>query len=91
MNGVQERKDISHLETERGQRQEERSNLSASWGINPGAGLLLNNNGIGLDGMSAGFPNMDFGGTGDFGQMMQFMPNGMQTNGMGAFPNMMSE
>jgi hypothetical protein len=91
VNGVQEKKDIGHLEAERGQRHEDRSNPSASWGPNPGAGSLLNNNGIGLDGMNAGFPNMDFGGTGDFGQMMQFMPNGMQANGMGAFPNMMSE
>ena len=88
---MQEKNDINHLEMERGQGHEERSNPSGSWSVNPGAASLLNSNGIGLDGMNAAFPNMDFSGTGDFGQMMQFMPNGMQVNGMGAFPNMMSE
>lgn len=90
-NGVQEQKDTSRSEFDQGQSHEELSNPNGLWGATPGAGSLLNNNGIGLDGMNAGFPNMDFSRTGDFGQMMQFLPNGMQAGGIGTFPNMMSE
>ena len=46
------------------------------------------NGGFELDGMN-GFSNMGFDGSGDFSQMMQFMPNGMQPNAMGGLPNMM--
>lgn len=81
--GRQEQKEV--------ERHEEISNPNGVWGANTGPGALLSNNGIGLEGMTTGFPSMDFARTGDFSQMMQFMPNGMQSTGMGSFPNMMSE
>jgi hypothetical protein len=88
--GVQEQKDTNQLGLERGQHDEEPSHPIGAWGLNTGAGSLVNNSGTVLDGMNAGFPTMDFSGTSEFGQMMQFMPNGMQAGGMAAFPNMMS-
>ena len=53
-----------------------------------GAGQATLNGGFGFDAMN-GFQNMGFNGSEDFSQMMQFMPNGLQGNPMGAFPNMM--
>ncbi|KAI9837715.1 MAG: hypothetical protein M1819_006648 [Sarea resinae] len=44
--------------------------------------------GFAFDGSNGGFPNMGWNGPGDFNQMMQGMPNGMQ-NSWGGFPNMM--
>ena len=88
---MQEHENTSPAELDRGQRNEEPSNSNGLWGANVGTGALLSNNGIGLDGINTGFPAMDFSTNGDFGQMMQFMPNGMQASGMDAFPNMMSE
>ena len=89
--GAQQQQDTTRSELDRSQWHEEPPNANGSWGANVGASALINNNGTGLDGMNIGFPNMDFGRAGEFGQMMQFMPNGMQATGMGAFPNMMSE
>lgn len=55
-----------------------------------GAGQVMLNNGFGFDAMT-GFQNMGFNGSEDFSQMMHFMPNGLQGNPMGAFPNMMGK
>lgn len=88
---MQQQKGASPSDLDRGQRNEEPSNPNGLWGANLGTGSLLNNNGIALDGINTGFPAMDFSTNGDFGQMMQFMPNGIQASGMDAFPNMMSE
>lgn len=91
MNGVQEQTITSAPHLDRGQHNEDSTHRNGQWGANLGAGSLLNNNGIGLNAMNSGFPAMDFNANGDFGQMMQFMPNGMQTGNMDAFSNMMSE
>ena len=76
---------------DRGQHSEDSTHRDGQWGANLGAGSLLNNHGIGLNGVNTGFPAMDFSANGDFGQMMHFMPNGMQTSNMDAFSNMMSD
>ena len=49
----------------------------------------MNNGGFGFDGINGGLPNMGFGNVAEINQMMQFMPNAMQNNMMGMFPNMM--
>lgn len=92
MNGVQEQMVTSTPDLDRGQHSEDSTHRNGQWGANLGAGSLLNNHGIGLNGMNTGFPAaMDFSANGDFGQIMQFMPTGMQTSNMDAFSNMMSE
>ena len=51
----------------------------------------MGNGTYGFDGMNGGFPNMGLNTPADFSQMMQLMPNGIQNNLMGAFPNMMGK
>lgn len=89
--GAQEQKVTSPSDLDRGHLNGESSHRDGVWGANLGTGSMSSNNGIGLDGMSTGFPAMNFGANGDFGQMMQFMPNGVQAGNIDAFPNMMSE
>jgi len=71
---------------QRDQQSEQQGNMMGQSG--PGQGM---NAGFGFDGSIGGFPNMGMNGMGDFSQMMQFMPNGMQNNMMGSFPNMMGK
>lgn len=91
MNGVQGRVDHNLSELEQEYKNDQRLDQSQQWGMQNGGGSLINNGGFGFDTTSGGFPNLGFNATGDFSQMMQFMPNGLQTNNMGTFPNMMGE
>ena len=91
MNGVQGRVDHNLSELEQEYKNDQRLDQSQQWGMQNGGGLLINNGGFGFDTTSGGFPNLGFNATSDFSQMMQFMPNGLQTNNMGTFPNMMGE
>lgn len=87
MNGV-----LENGSAEQGLNHEQHSDKQEQWGATNGHGPLMSNGSFGFDGTNAGFPpNMGFNGTGDFGQMMQFMPSSMQANSMGAFPNMMGK
>lgn len=62
------------------------------WGANNVPGTVMSNGSFGFDGSTnGGFPNMGFNGAGDFSQMMQFMPNGMQASSLGALPNIMGK
>ena len=91
MNGVQEKVDQSEQELEQqGHRQDQHLGLSDQWPPVSGVGPGMKNNSYGFDGTN-GFPNMGFNGAPDFSQMIQFMPNGMPNNAMGAFPNMMGK
>ena len=77
---------------EQEQSREQRINENDQWGVNNGSGPLINNGNFGFDATLGSFPaNMGFNGAGDFSQMMQFMPNSMQTNSMGTFPTMMGK
>ena len=49
---------------------------------------MIGNGGFGYDGMNGGFPNMGLNASGDFSQIMQMMPNGMQVGAMGSLPSM---
>lgn len=91
MNGVQGKVDQNLPELDQEQNHDQRLDQNQQWGIENGAGTLMNNGGFGFDTTSGGFANLGFNATGDFNQMMQFMPNGLQTNNMGTFPNMMGE
>ena len=63
---------------------------SGQWPNIIGTGQNIHNGTVGFDGMNGGFPNMGgFPGVGDFGQMMQLMPNAMPNAMIGAFPNLM--
>lgn len=87
MNGVQEKGSVDQEQS-----REQRMNEHEQWGVNSGSGPLMNNGSFGFDAALGAFPsNMGFNGTGDFSQMMQFMPNSMTTNPIGAFPTMMGE
>lgn len=77
---------------EQEQSREQRVNEHEQWRVNNGSGPLINNGNFGFDATLSTFPtNMGFNGAGDFSQMIQFMPNSMPTNSMGAFPNMMGK
>lgn len=56
--------------------------MNGQWAANGVAGLAMPNGALGMSGMNGALPI-------DYSQMMQFMPNGMPNNMMGAFPNMM--
>ena len=71
--------------------QKQQKQLYEQWMAMNGSFPGTNNGTYGFDGMNGGFASMGFNNPADFSQMMQFMPNGMQNNVMGAFPNMMSE
>lgn len=87
---MQENLNKSQPELESEHKHGESSVSNDRWGTNPSNGTMSNINGLGFDVMNGGFPNMGFNGTGDFSQMLQFMPNGMQHNSIGSIPNMMS-
>ena len=72
--GAEQRRKNGELQDQNGQ-----------WSSNVGAGQGMLDGTFGFNAMNGGFPNM----TSDISQMMQFMPNGMQNNFMGTFPNMM--
>lgn len=78
-------------ELEQDQKNSQTLEQNQQWGAQDGAGSFISNGGFGFDASNGGFPNLGFNAAGDFSQMMQFMPNGMQTNNVGAFPNMMGE
>lgn len=88
---MQEKVDQNLLDLDHEQKNDQRLDQNQQWGLNSGAGSLMNNGGFGFDTTNGGFPNMGFNGTADLTQMMQFMPNGMQPNNMSAFPNMMGK
>ena len=46
---------------------------------------------FGFDGTSNGFSALGNYPQGDFNQLMQFMPNGMSSSGLGGFPTMMGK
>ena len=71
--------------------QKQQKQLYDQWVAMNGSVVGMNNGALGFDGMNGGFPNMGLNTPAEFSQMMQFMPNGMQNNLMGAFPNMMCE
>ncbi|MCJ1401226.1 hypothetical protein MMC11_004438 [Xylographa trunciseda] len=60
----------------------EAQSMSMQWPVNGATGLAMPNGAPNMNGMNGVLPL-------DFSQMMQYMPNGMPTNMMGAFPNMM--
>jgi len=91
MNGVQEKVDQSEqVQEHQESTQNKHPGPSEQWPPANGIGMGMNNNSFGFDG-ATGFANMGFNGAPDFSQMMQYMPNGMLNNGMGAFPNMMGK
>ena len=71
--------------------QKQQKQLYDQWVAMNGSIMGMNNGALGFDGMNGGFPSMGLNPPADFSQMMHFMPNGMQNNLMGAFPNMMCE
>lgn len=71
--------------------QKQQKQLYDQWVAMNGSVVGMNNGALGFDGMNGGFPNMGLNSPTDFSQMMQLMPNGMQNNLTGAFPNMMCE
>ena len=71
--------------------QKQQKQLYDQWVAMNGSVIGMNNGALGFDGMNGGFPNMGLNTPADFSQMMHFMPNGMQNNLMGTFPNMMCE
>ena len=73
------------------EQQKQQKQLYDQWVAMNGSVMGMNNGALGFDGMNGGFPNMGLNSPADFSQMMNFMPNGMQNNLMGAFPNMMCE
>lgn len=66
------------------------SNVQWASGQGPIQGQSFTGN-FGFDGTSNGFPSMGTYPQGDFNQLMQFMPNGMSSNGLVGFPNMMGK
>ncbi len=88
---MQEKVDQSEQVQERQeQTQNQHPAPGEQWPLGSGIGLSVNSNSFGFDG-TTGFANMGFNAAPDFSQMMQFMPNGMPNNAMGAFPNMMGK
>ncbi|MCJ1389408.1 hypothetical protein MMC18_002265 [Xylographa bjoerkii] len=60
----------------------EAQSMSAQWPVNGAIGLAMSNGVPNMNGLNGVLPM-------DFSQMMQYMPNGMPNNMMGAFPNVM--
>ena len=56
--------------------------LDGQWSTNGDAGMAMSNVSIGVNGMNGASPM-------DFTQLIQYIPNGIPSNLMGAFPNMM--
>ena len=73
------------------EQQQQVANQTQQWTANNGYNQGMNNGTFGFDGAAGGFPNMGLNGMGDFSQMMQMAPNGMQNPMMGSFPNMMGK
>lgn len=65
--------------------------LSGQWGGGQGPIQGSFTGSFGFDGTSNGFPNLGSYPHGDFNQLMQFMPNGMSSNGLGGLPTMMGK
>lgn len=70
----------------------EQQGLNVQWGIGQGPiqGQSFTGN-FGFDGTSNGFPSLGSYPQADFNQLMQFMPNGMSSNGLAGFPTMMGK